>query len=379
VNDELIMSWTLSEAESAASARRQRADTAVRQSIQRRWAPHRDRLSTHLPTIRRFVEEYLRLDGPHVGQREDRSVARRSAMQALLRDALPIDWSGPRAVRAAIALTELWTPASQDQVRLAANWAEFRRSSLYQVYDAVRGSEDHPGWRPLSWSVLAPLRRAPWWSDRVASVPPPTVESLRELPTRVAAINDLVMKITAAAAAAQGFVDARWEEFDAAERALSEEAFRIGASSAASHALGPASVEEFTRWRSAAYRRLCVGDEVDDGQWLQQLSTLLQQQLELAQRKKEYLEKLLGTTRPGWLTAKAENLALLKRVAVELARAISAATTAAHGARRIDHRRREGRYTIDVLDRTSQIMRAIYSLSFDRLELTAAIQKGAKM
>jgi hypothetical protein len=109
--------------------------------------------------------------------------------------------------------------------------------------------------------------------------------------------------------------------------------------------------------------------------WLDGLNTLLQQASELAWRKKTYLENVQGKTRPALLAFKPANLDVLKQAAVDLAVAIAAALPKP---RRNDRRVTQGRrYSAEALDRSSQIMKAIYGIDFSRDDLTAAIQKRA--
>jgi hypothetical protein len=242
---------------------------------------------------------------------------------------------GAQPQETARQLATLWALPQDAEDAVAAYTRDLGAERLAAIYEAVR---------PLPWSVLKPLGALPAWPIWRGAVSAPLTMAPEEAEARIRHLPEEL---------------AQWRRMNAClgeAWSLAYTCFQQRADAG---------------WRGAKAELFLTDDLLDH--------------LEIARKvvmeRTAYLEAWAAGTRPGRLTGqgkadgKAQNLTLLRQVAVELAVRISRALTPAS---RGDGRLLHGVLRAEVRRRMTALIRLIYGVTFSETEARDMLRKYVK-
>jgi hypothetical protein len=242
---------------------------------------------------------------------------------------------GARPQETAQQLAKLWALPQDADDAAAAYMRDLGAERLLAISEAVR---------PLPWSILKPLGALPAWPIERGAVSTPLTMAPDEAETRIRHLPEEL---------------ARWRRMNAC----------LGEVWATAYGLFQERAD--AGWRGAKAELFLTDDLLDH---LEIVRKVVMERL-------AYLESWAAGTRPGRLTGqgkadgKAQNLVLVRHVAVELAVRISRALTpASRGDRRLLH----GVLRAAVRQRMTALMHLIYGVTFSETEARDMLRKYVK-
>jgi hypothetical protein len=328
------------------------------------------RIASSPAELRAFVETYEPLHASWLRAPTPETAATRQRYEAILRTG-----ASPGAVLAALYLVDMWVghpgialpdglPMEAAIVARALGFADDHPMELREVYHGVRGDVTR-AWGPAPWTVLRPLKTHPWLENEIpfwgptsspVRVAPPSPEVLRVLPEIQAHLEAMFTGIQHA--------------YTSREKIMAIGRRRYGAQ--------PANFG---------------GDEILHGPTLFRIGNMLERCWGEGEHHLATIARYRGDTKAGHLTAKAQNLLLIRTAAAEVARRINHNLRPRRGDQRVGRFRVEGQgsdrtrvkvkdpdrarglFRVEVRERTTLILLMLYGVSFTKTEFERLIRQ----